>query len=105
MNNFNDTKNLILDWGHEKGILSEGTKEKQSLKVLEEAGELVLAVGQNNLDDIKDGIGDVLVTLILLSNMCGVTVEDCLTIAYDEIKCRQGKMVNGTFKKFEIGED
>jgi hypothetical protein len=28
-----------------------------------------------------------------------VSIEDCIAAAYEEIRNRKGKMVNGTFKK------
>ena len=51
------------------------------------------------LDETKDGIGDTMVTLILLCEMLDLTVEDCLQSAYDVISKRTGKMVDGTFIK------
>ena len=47
----------------------------------------------------KDGIGDTTVTLILAAEMAGLRFEDCLQAAYDEIKGRKGKMVEGVFVK------
>ena len=54
--------------------------------------------------EVKDGIGDTMVTLILLANMYGWTLEECLQVAYDVISKRTGKMVNGTFVKDRGGE-
>ena len=48
---------------------------------------------------LEDGIGDTLVTLILAADLAGLTIEGCLQAAYDEIKNRTGKMVNGQFVK------
>jgi hypothetical protein len=42
-----------------------------------------------------------LVTIILLAEMVGMDTPDCLQTAYDVIKKRTGKMVNGQFKKDE----
>lgn len=86
-------------WASAKGILTNGTVEKQALKTLEECGELVLAVGQNNKDEIIDSIGDILVTLIIQCEMQDLRLEDCLESAYNVISKRTGKMVNGTFIK------
>ena len=46
-----------------------------------------------------DGIGDVLVTLIILENQLGYEVEACLDVAYNEIKNRKGETVNAAFIK------
>jgi len=51
------------------------------------------------LDQVKDGIGDLTVTAILAAEMAGLRFEDCLAAAYDEIKGRTGKMVDGQFCK------
>jgi hypothetical protein len=40
-----------------------------------------------------------LVTIILLAKIVGLDSVDCLADAYDEIKDRKGKMVNGLFVK------
>jgi hypothetical protein len=37
--------------------------------------------------------------LILLAELVGVKFENCLLAAYQEIKDRQGKMVDGMFVK------
>ena len=90
---------LTIAWAQQKEILTKGTVEKQSLKTLEEAGELVLAVGQNNREEIKDAIGDIMVTVIIQAEMQGLELQECLAGAYDVISKRKGVMNNGTFIK------
>jgi NTP pyrophosphatase (non-canonical NTP hydrolase) len=48
---------------------------------------------------LADGIGDCMVTLILAAEMAGMSAEECLAQAYQEIAGRTGKMVNGVFVK------
>lgn len=48
---------------------------------------------------LKDAIGDTLVTIIVLAHQLDLDVTECLGIAYEEIKNRKGKMINGTFVK------
>ena len=50
-------------------------------------------------EELIDGIGDVFVTLIILAAQNGLKPEDCLQSAWDEIKNRTGKTVNGVFIK------
>lgn len=95
--------NLINQWADEKGILTNGTKEAQAEKTLEEAQELVSSVKDKNSYEIQDGIGDILVTLIIQANMQNTTIEKCLSLAYSTIKDRKGAMVDGVFVK-EKGE-
>ena len=50
-------------------------------------------------NELVDGLGDTLVTLIILAAQYGLELEDCLEYAYNEIKDRTGKTVDGTFIK------
>ena len=90
---------LIREWAKERGLYDKGDTKTQTLKLLEEAGEICRAVLKNNHDDVVDGIGDCVVVLTNLAELQGVSIEECITQAYSEIKNRTGKMSNGTFKK------
>ena len=68
-------------------------------KTLEEIEELNDAIEDNDLPEIKDAIGDTTVTLILLAERYGLTFEDCLEWAYNQIKGRTGQMIGGVFVK------
>jgi hypothetical protein len=46
-----------------------------------------------------DAIGDIIVVLTNLAAIEEVKIEDCLNSAYNVIKNRKGKMINGTFVK------
>jgi len=90
----------IRDWANKKGILSSGNPSTQYLKLMEEAGELAEGLLKNDDAEIKDAIGDMVVVLTNLSALKGWNIEDCIQLAYDEIKDRVGVMENGTFVKF-----
>jgi len=90
---------LIREWAHERGLYDKGDVKTQTLKLLEEAGEICRAVLKNDKTEIIDGIGDCVVVLTNLAELIGTPIEDCIDAAYDEISNRTGKMVNGTFKK------
>lgn len=92
-------KTNIIEWAKERGILNPENAPKQMAKVLEEVVELNKAIVMNNKPEIIDGIGDSIVTLIILAEQLGLDVEDCLESAYNEIKDRKGKLVNGLFVK------
>ena len=66
---------------------------------MEEAGEVGRAILKDDEPEIKDGIGDMVVVLTNLAELCGLTIEECISSAYDTISTRKGKMVNGTFVK------
>ena len=90
---------MIREWAEERGIYESGDPKTQYVKLMEEAGEVGRAILKNNDDDIMDGIGDMVVVLTNLAELCGTTIEECTERAYAEIVNRQGKMINGTFVK------
>ncbi len=90
---------LVEQWAADKGIDKPENAPKQMLKVMEEVGETAGALAKNNTTELKDGIGDSFVTLIILAKQCGFSAEECLQAAYDVIKNRTGKTVNGVFIK------
>lgn len=89
----------VLQWAKDKQILEKATTYKQALKTLEECGELLHSIGSDDKEEIKDAIGDILVTLIIQAEMQGVTIKECLQSAYNVIKDRSGIMNNGMFIK------
>ena len=96
---FDELINNVFTWADEKGLIKEENATKQMLKVVEEVGETAGALAKNNRDELKDGIGDSFVTLIILANQCGYTPSECLQAAWDEIKGRTGNTINGVFVK------
>jgi NTP pyrophosphatase (non-canonical NTP hydrolase) len=91
----------VIQWALDKGIITPDNAKSQLLKSFEEMGEVARAVLKNNQEELIDGLGDVVVTLIILAEIKGVKLEDCLGSAYNVIKNRTGKTVNGTFIKNE----
>lgn len=89
----------VEQWAVAKGLDNPNNKSKQALKVMEEVGETMAAMARGNKAALKDGIGDSIITLIILAMQCGLSARDCLAVAYDEIKDRKGKTVNGVFIK------
>ncbi|UBH21579.1 MazG-like family protein [Macrococcus armenti] len=92
--------NQVEQWAKDKD-LHNGNPDRQALKFYEEAGEVAAAMSRGDITALKDGIGDTVVTLIILAMQHGMTLEECLQYAYDEIKGRKGKTINGTFIKEE----
>jgi NTP pyrophosphatase (non-canonical NTP hydrolase) len=89
----------IREWADNKGLINKDISAKQMLKVTEEIGEVAAAVARNDMDKLKDGIGDSFVTLIILAEQNGLSPVECLESAWDEIKGRNGKTINGVFIK------
>lgn len=96
----NELIKLVEQWSKDKE-LDKAESSKQFLKVTEEIGEVAAALARNDIDELRDGIGDVIVTLIILAQQNDMDIHECLSTAYDEIKGRTGKMVDGVFVKSE----
>lgn len=118
---YKELSKLVIDWGESKGILDSSTPLRQLDKTQEELDETREALKKLNdfdyqrdlmenigvptptkediLAEVKDGIGDMLVTIVLLAKMVDLDTTDCLEAAYDVIKSRTGKMVDGQFVK------
>jgi NTP pyrophosphatase (non-canonical NTP hydrolase) len=86
-------------WADQRGLLVPDNRPRQMLKVMEEVGETAAALARGNRRELKDGIGDSIVTLIILAAQSGFTATECLEAAYNEIKGRKGKTVDGVFVK------
>jgi NTP pyrophosphatase (non-canonical NTP hydrolase) len=95
----NEIINKVIQWGADRDLLRDEVKDKQLLKCVEEVGELCRSHLKQDMPGIIDGLGDVLVTLILFAEQNNISLEHCLLSAYNEIKDRTGKTVNNTFIK------
>ena len=123
---FEELEIKVLEWANAKDLIENGKPYAQYAKFLEEGNEILVAMNKFNalldttLDvDLKDkaaveeyaakdkaihyelvdGLGDTLVTLIILAAQYGLDLPKCLEYAYNEIKNRTGKTVGGTFIK------
>lgn len=96
---FDDLHDKVMFWADSVGILDNSDPRAQSMKMVEEVGELVGAILKNDRDKIVDGIGDVMVTIIILSHFLKEDLLTCLSIAHQEISSRTGMMEGGVFIK------
>ena len=92
---FDDLQEKVLGWAFTRGIMQHSNPRSQLLKAVSELGELCDAEVKGEHHKVIDGIGDTLVCLIIYAEMNGVDLTICLNEAYDEIKDRKGKMVEG----------
>tara|TARA_R110000803_G_scaffold10007_6_gene31103 strand:+ start:857 stop:1228 length:372 start_codon:yes stop_codon:yes gene_type:complete len=121
MSRFEKLNGRVVTWAKSKEILAkEGVSGKatpltQLDKTIEEVLELreALVAQNNNLDhyinskgvmvntkeQIKDGIGDIDVTIKIQAKMQNLDPLDCLEYVVDIIEKRSGRMINGTFVK------
>lgn len=94
-----ETIKKVEQWAKDKDLLHQENSYPQFCKVVEEVSEIGAALNDNNAPDLIDAIGDSVVTLIILAAQNDLDFERCLDTAYDEIKGRTGKTINGTFIK------
>ena len=90
----------IEQWATERE-LNNGDSARQMLKTIEELGETAGALAKGQTEELEDGIGDTVVTLVILAMQNGLTLNQCLLAAWNEIKDRTGKTVDGVFVKDE----
>ena len=86
-----------IQWHHDRNLIEGSSDKDQVLKLVQELGELSDSVCKEK--DIKDDIGDMLVVMLNICERNDVSLFDCLKVAYNDIKDRKGKMVDGIFVK------
>jgi len=88
---------LIAQWHHDRNLINGSTDKDQYMKLIQEAGELSDNICKGR--DIRDDIGDMMVVLINIAERNKLTLKECLAVAYDDIKDRKGRMIDGIFVK------
>jgi NTP pyrophosphatase (non-canonical NTP hydrolase) len=89
----------IEQWADDRNLIKGSDPKSQFLKLMEEVGELAEGIRRGNLAEVQDGIGDVAVVLTILAAQHNLAFMDCANSAYNEIKDRKGRMVDGIFVK------
>jgi len=89
----------IRNWASDRNLIVGSDNKSQFLKLLEEVGELSHAIQKNNEEEFIDAVGDVVVVLTIMANQRNIDIKTCLDNAWDQIKDRKGKMINGVFVK------
>ncbi len=90
----------IVQWGEARGIVQNATAMSQAIKTLEETKELLDAINKKNIEEAKDAVGDIVVTLIMVCAVLDINLVDCVKGAYNEIKDRKGHLTKeGVFVK------
>ena len=101
----------VIQWANDRNIIQGSTAIKQLEKTAAEVIELAIEIGkeevyveqrcltQEQMTKTASELGDVLVTLIVISEQLGFSLEDCLQTAYEKIKDRKGEMRGGKWVK------
>ena len=87
----------IIQWHYDRNLIDGATDKDQVLKLIQEVGELSDSVCKGS--DIRDDCGDIMVVLINIMERNNVSLEECLEVAYNDIRNRKGRMVDGIFIK------
>lgn len=90
---------LIIGWAKDRNLIEGSDLKSQFVKLIEEAGELANAIGKKNDIEFADAIGDMFVVLTIMAAQNRMHIEDCIDGAWQEIKDRKGKMLDGIFQK------
>jgi len=85
-------------WAKNLG-LDKTNSDKQLIKLVEEVGELSEAHNKNWRDKQIDSLGDIFVVLTIYALQNDLRIDDCIKEAYNTIKDRNGKMIDGVFVK------
>lgn len=94
----NDLKMKIEQWAIDRNLHT-ADPMKQMLKLGEEYGELCAGMARSDMPLCIDSVGDMVVVLTILCMQLGTDIGTCTEIAYEDIKDRKGKMINGVFVK------
>ena len=84
-------------WFEDRNLIQGSTDKDQILKLMQELGELSDHACKG--EDIRDHLGDTLVVMLNIMKRNNLTIEECLEMAYNDIKDRKGRMVDGIFVK------
>ena len=102
MNSLEQLEMRVVLWHRDRNLIAGSTDAAQHTKLVEEVKELETNILLSQ--PVVDDIGDCLVVLINIAERNGLSLFDCLSHAYDDIKDRKGKMVDGVFVKERIDE-
>lgn len=89
----------IEGWAADRNLIEGATPQAQMLKLIEEVGEIAAGLARGQTVEVMDGIGDVFVVITIMAKQIGVNVDDCIELAWSDIKDRKGVMRNGVFIK------
>lgn len=92
---WNITELDVIRWAEKRGIIENSDSKTQLLKAVSEIGELADAIIKRDRPAIIDGLGDVLVCLIVVGAIEDLDLTRCLESAYEQIKDRKGYLNKG----------
>lgn len=92
---------LIEQWAIDRGLDKNGTVEGQLIKTAEEVAELIIGISKDDIDVIKDSIGDVFVTLVV-GNLISEKKENLEKVMVDLYEFRQVPYLDSKFEAIKL---
>ena len=89
--------NDIKQWHRDRNLIDGATDKDQLAKLIQEMGELSDNICKGR--GVADDIGDMIVVLINIAERNNLALTECVNHAYNDIKDRKGKMIDGIFVK------
>lgn len=89
----------VRKWAKDRNLIEGSNPRLQMTKLFEECEELSNALQDDDLGGTIDAIGDIQVVLAVMCAQLGLNIDECREVAWNEIKDRRGKMVDGVFVK------
>ena len=80
----------VIRWGEDRKIVQHSNPRAQAIKTLEEVGELMQAIANNDREAMIDAYGDILVTLVMGCATADLDLVKCFAHAFEQIKNRKG---------------
>lgn len=108
MKTFKELESAVIKWGEDRGLYDPvhgATPTSQLHKFFEEFGELNKAIGKNDLEQIKDGIGDAQICLIARCELKKIKVDysedfkKVRSLENDEIEILLGIITENCYNK------
>ena len=97
MMTFEALEEKVAQWHVDRNLIAGSSDKDQYMKLIQEMGELSDSLCKGK--DIRDDIGDIMVGLINIGERNELSLYECLEVAYNDIKDRKGKMIDGVFVK------
>ena len=93
---------LLQEWLIKNDYFN-SNEDLQTIKLMEEVGELASARIKGNKEEIKDAVGDITVVLLSLCHFYGFSYKEALDKAYNDIKDRSyGQREDGSWYRTDI---
>ena len=88
----------IIDLAGEEGLTNPEKTLSLYFSVLSKTSDLGEAIKNENHAEVKENIGDIVQTLMIIANNHNLNLATCLNTAWQEVKDRKGSCVFGLYK-------